>query len=291
MEYTLGLIFAFLAMIGFGVSNFVVQPLTKRMPNDPLIVYRNILLSLVIGCFCLVGYFFSWFTFSFSWKMVGIALLVALVGYLPYLTFLRALRKGKVSIVVAVTNSTLLFTALFAWILYGEQLSSKSYLGIIIIFAGLLMVSLKDFSLKQKAEILAKGVGFALLTSVLWGFMFVLWKIPANGLGPMLSAFFLEFGLFIWAGIAVLLRRQKMPKPSLDSWSRFLIIGFSTGIATTSTNVALTMIPASLIAPIVYSQSAVVALLSRVFYKEQLMWRQYLGIVVLIVGMFVLARV
>ena len=127
----------------------------------------------------------------------------------------------------------------------------------------------------------------------MWGIMFTLWKIPAVGLGPMLSAFVLEFGLFLYAGIHLVVKRIPLPHLTHTQWKRLLTMSISTGIATPAVMFGMQAGPGAvnLLASLTYSQSAVVALLARWFRNEHLLLRQYLGIAILIGGMFLLMMV
>ncbi|HIG95667.1 TPA: DMT family transporter [Candidatus Woesearchaeota archaeon] len=295
MELFTAFLFGLLAMVCYGISNFTVQPLTRELPGPVIVFYRNALLSSIIFIFLILFSVFQVAPYYLSLKYILIGLGVSLLGYIPYLTLVRALKVGTLGVIIPVTNTTLVFAVLFSFIFLGEVLSLSSGIAILIIFIGLILVSVKSFSkFSCDAEtLLSPGVPIALFTSLMWGIMFTLWKIPAMGLGPMLSAFVLEFGLFLYAGIHLKIKRIPLPHLTRTQWKRLFTMGISTGIATPAVMFGMQAGPGAvnLLAALTYSQSAVVALLAHWFRNERLLLRQYLGIAILIGGMFLLMMV
>ncbi len=298
MELFTVFLLGILAMICYGISNFTVQPLTRELSGPVLIFYRNALLSGILLIFTILFSVFEVAPYHFSLKYILIGFGVSLIGYIPYLALVRALKAGTLGVIIPILNMTLVFAVIFSYFFLGEVLSLTSGFAILVMFIGLILVSVKSFAVFSKfssfsfdaGTLLSPGVPFALLASLTWGIMFTLWKIPAVGLGPMLSAFVLEFGLFVYAGIHLAVRRISLPCITRAQWKRLLTMAISTGIATPAVMFGMQAGPGAvnLLAALTYSQSAVVALLARWFRNEHLLPRQYAGIAVLIGGMFLL---
>ena len=70
-------------------------------------------------------------------------ILSAIATGLSWLFYHRALQMGKLSEVSAIDKSSLLFTVLLAFIIFREPLSAKLLAGIILIMAGMIVLSLK----------------------------------------------------------------------------------------------------------------------------------------------------
>jgi bacterial/archaeal transporter family protein len=70
-------------------------------------------------------------------------ILSAIATGLSWLFYYRALQMGKLSEVSAIDKSSLLFTVLLAIFIFREPLSAKLLTGIILIMAGLIVLSLK----------------------------------------------------------------------------------------------------------------------------------------------------
>ncbi|MCS7122308.1 MAG: DMT family transporter [Archaeoglobaceae archaeon] len=62
-------------------------------------------------------------------------------GVVAMLLYYSALSTSETAKVVAITASYPLFTALFAYILLGEEISFKTLLGILLVFLGILLLS------------------------------------------------------------------------------------------------------------------------------------------------------
>jgi transporter family protein len=69
--------------------------------------------------------------------------LSAIATGLSWLFYYRALQMGKLSEVSAIDKSSLLFTVLLALIIFKEPFSPKLLIGVMLILAGMLVLTLK----------------------------------------------------------------------------------------------------------------------------------------------------
>jgi drug/metabolite transporter (DMT)-like permease len=96
---------------------------------------------LVLGALVLFPFFWrarSQFTPTHWWKMAGIG---AINSAIPFALFAWAAQRAPAGI-GAITNSTaVMFTALFAFALYGERISSRRTIGLIAGFVGVVVLA------------------------------------------------------------------------------------------------------------------------------------------------------
>jgi drug/metabolite transporter (DMT)-like permease len=96
---------------------------------------------LVLGALVLFPFFWrarSQFTVTHWWKMAGIG---AVNSAIPFALFAWAAQRAPAGI-GAITNSTaVMFTALFAFTLYGERISSRRAMGLVAGFVGVVVLA------------------------------------------------------------------------------------------------------------------------------------------------------
>ena len=113
METTIGILFGFIAMLGFGLGNAIAKVPIQKIGSEKTIFYRNVIISILLF---LILIFFGQDA-VFSTKYILLAFLIAGIGYIPLLFFYKALNLGKVGVVSPVANSSAIFTVLFSIIL------------------------------------------------------------------------------------------------------------------------------------------------------------------------------
>ncbi|MBW6461842.1 MAG: EamA family transporter [DPANN group archaeon] len=118
---------------------------------------------------------------------------------------MKALSLGKLGIMSPIANSSIIFTVLFSVLLFNESLTSIKLGSILLIVLGVIFISVNFKDLKNyNIFSLANGIPYALISCVLWGLMFTLYKIPVIVIGPILTALIIEIGIFIISSFIVL---------------------------------------------------------------------------------------
>lgn len=110
MDASIGIIFGIIAMLGYGLSNAISQIPSKQLGSRKTIFYRNIFISIFL--FIILIAFLKDATFSI--KYIFITFVISLISYIPLLTFYKALKFGKVGIIVPIASSSVIFTVLFS---------------------------------------------------------------------------------------------------------------------------------------------------------------------------------
>jgi drug/metabolite transporter (DMT)-like permease len=81
-------------------------------------------------------------TYDITWEAAGYVALIAVVGWLvAQSAYYYALRSGRVSVVIPITSTNLLFTALFASILIGAVLGKLTLAGLVIAATGIVFIA------------------------------------------------------------------------------------------------------------------------------------------------------
>ncbi|MFH1432910.1 MAG: EamA family transporter [archaeon] len=286
MDLSLGIVFGLIAMAGFGLHTAISQVPIRSVGIVRTIFFRNIFTSSIL----LAGVLLFQQHATLSLKYVGIALAISFMGYIPLVMFFKALNSGKVGVVTPIANSSVIFTILFSILFFGESLSGVQTLSIALIVLGIVLISVDFGGLKNSMLLkVSSGVPYALVTSVLWGVVFFLFKIPVDVLGPILTAFVTEFGIMIFAAANMGLMRMKFTVPDKKDIRYIGIASFFGAIGALAYNYGITFADVSIVAALTFANPLVSTLYAKIVYREKLCTLQYLAILLMIAGIVLIS--
>jgi bacterial/archaeal transporter family protein len=281
METSLGIIFGLISMLGFGMGNAIAKVPIQKIGSIKTIFYRNAIISILL--------FFVLIFFGqaavFSTKYILIAFLIAGIGYVPLLFFYKALNLGKIGIISPVANSSTIFTIIFSIIFFHESLSINQGLAIALIIFGVILISLNPRDLKNSHIFkISSGIPYALVTSILWGLVFFLWKIPVNVLGPILTVLIVEFGTMLCSATHIYVTKKDFKLPNKRMLKYLFFISLGGAIGGLAFNMGIQRANVSIVSPIAAAAPLIATLYGRVVFKEKLSKLQYLAIFIIILG-------
>lgn len=281
-----GIFFGLIAMLGFGLSNAIAKVPIKEIGGEKTILYRNIFISLWL--------FLALVLFGqnavFSVQYILIAVFIAIIGYLPLLFFYKALSLGKVGIISPVANSSTIFTVILSIIFFHERISMAQGLSIALIMLGIILVSLNIRDLKSSHIFKASsGVPYALVTSVLWGLVFFLWKIPVNVLGPILTSFIIEFVTMLCSAGYMFYKKQNFGSISNRALKYIFLVSLGGSLGSLAYNMGIKDADVSIVSAITFASPLIAALYGKFVFKEKLSKLQYLAIVFIVSGVILIS--
>lgn len=285
---SLGIIFGLVAMFGLGLNAAISKYPTQKIGNRQMMVWREIF----IVAFLLVPAAFLIPETDISLKWLIITIIFSLtVGYFPLSFFIKALEKGKVGLVVPISNSYVIFTFLLSSLFYGEEINLTKILALVIIISGLFLLSFNPKDLKGSDIFkLSSGLPYALITCLGWGIVFFYFKMPVNYLGPVLTSLVTEAGILVSSYINLKIKKEKLILPSKKVFLALIIGGIFLVIGSISFNLGLKITnQASVMSTINAASPLVAALYGFIVYKERLKSRQWLGVLVLILGIITIS--
>lgn len=282
----MGIFFAVIAMLGYGLGNALAKVPVQKIGSERTIFYRNVMVSILLFVIFL---FFS-HSATFSVKYILIAFLIAVIGYMPLLFFYKALNIGKVGLVSPVANSSMAFTVLFSIIFFHESISFGQAGAIILIILGIILISLDPRDLKNSKLLkISSGLPYALITSLLWGLVFFLWKIPVNILGPILTSLVIEFGTMICSVVYIYIVKKDFQRPNNKILKYILFMSLGGALGTLFFNMGIEKANVSIVSPIASGAPLIAALYARLAFKEKLSKLQYLAIIMIILGVILVS--
>ncbi len=281
MDASLGIVFGLLAMLGYGLSNAFSQIPAKKIGPKRTIFFRGVFISAIL----LPVLLFYLPTTNFSFAYIPVAFAVSFIGYLPLITFYKALEKGKVGIVAPIANSSVIFTILLSVIFFGEALTAGRLIAIAMILAGIVLISVNPRDIRKSQLFkMSSGIPFALVTCVLWGMVFFLFKIPVSVLGPILTSFIIEFGITVYNGIELRLTKKTFALPDHGIVKYIFLVALFGAAGTLFYNMGIATSDVSLVAALTFSNPFVASLYGRFAYKEKLTMLQWAAILLIIAG-------
>lgn len=134
----LGVLFMFLAVISSIAYLAVLKKLSSDYRPMTIITYQNIFGLLfftpVFLFYGMDGLTLESFTFPVVISLAQLALFATCLAFIFYVYALHNMGINKTTIFI---NATPIFTAFFAWLLLGDELSLRKVMGIAIVIAGL----------------------------------------------------------------------------------------------------------------------------------------------------------
>ncbi len=283
MGYETGILFGILSMLGFGLSNAISQKLVRKVGEINAMVYQTLVTVIIL----FPVFFLYPLDFSFSLYYAGIALIIALIGVIPFFAFYKALNIGKIGVVVPVSSSASLFTVAFSMIFLNEVLTSVQMLSISAIILGVILISVKISDLKKSN--IAAGVPYALAASFFWGVYYFLLKFPVAVLGALFTAALTQLGILFFTALYGLKSGRLTTELDSAAIKYIVITGIALTVAVAAFNIGISTASTSIVMPLAFSGPLVSTVYSRIFYKERLEKIQYIALIMIVGGIVLLS--
>jgi drug/metabolite transporter (DMT)-like permease len=282
----LGILLGLIALISGGLSNAMVKTPSQVEGVNKTIFYRNLFITILLLALVILTPDKT----NFSWKYAIFTFLLAIFGYIPMYYYYKATTVGKIGVVSPVSSGNILIAIILATIFFHERLTSLQYLAIAVIIFGVVLISLnvKDFKSSKIFQV-ESGIPYALIAALGWGIWMAFVKISIDNLGPYLASFIGELTILLIATFLLIKSKENFGLKTNKSLyfllpiAIFLFaweIGYYTGLKVANVSIIVALSSAS---PIV------VALFGRFFYKEKLSSKQYMAIMIIIIGMIALS--
>ncbi len=203
-----------------------------------------------------------------------------------WLCYFHALKIGNINVVVPIDKSSIVFTIVLSAIFFKEPFTVFTGVCTLAIFIGtLLMIEKRASSQKKKSALIYAFAGavFAALTSILA-------KIGITGISSDLGSSIRTIIVLIMAWLIVFMNHDHKQLRSLDVKSSFYIVlsGIATGASWLCYYRALSMGPASHVAPIDKLSIVFTVFLSWLFFKEKLSSKGFVGLILIVAGTLLL---
>jgi len=274
-------------MFGWGLYDFFGGLFSKRIGNFKTFFWSQ-LAGLVFATLLI-------FAFAINLNIpTSIAILIPVAAILyatAYLLFFKGFELGNVSIISATMNLWAVFTMLFAFIFLGQRLSTFQFLGVVMILAGVALVSLKWSDIKDQNIKLLSGIKETVMAALLFGIFWNFSEIISEQIGWLSTTLFVKIGIVLFMLLFSLLvnRELSVAKTTPKIKMMILLAGVLEAAAVAVVNWGLTVGDAILVTPIASALSIVTITMAVIFLKEKITKLQGIGMIIVISGIVLTA--
>jgi len=264
----ISLLFAFSAMLFWGIGDFLIQKTVKKI--------GDLETTVAIGIIGMIGLFpfvkkdiASVFTSTHSLTPLFVSGILIL---LATLALLESMKRGKLSVVEVVVTLELPMTIMLGLNFFGERLMLGQWVIIGFLLFGIFLSS-TDFSKIKRKHFLEKGVLLAVIAAIISASVnFMMAFNVKNEISPFLVIWF-PWAVCVFVSIPFIYFREGLGL-FLSNMKKFKLLVLITGLIDTFAwlffSFAVQKSELSLIATITESYVAVAVFLGLVFNKEKI---------------------
>ncbi len=287
MSIEFGLIFAFAAMLLWGVGDFLIQKSARKIGN-----WETLFAITLVGVVGLLP--FVWRDipqlFINPQKLLVPLLISAGILLVAAVLEIEALREGKLAVIEPIWSLEIPVAVVLSAFIIGEVLLPMQIVLIIALVIGLVLVSFRGGSIKAK-HFLEKGVLIALLSAIFMGLADFYMGIGGRLTDSLLMNFVASFVILTVATIYILFRCRftKMLGDFKNNKKLLLSTSILDNLAWIAFVLAMTLAPIGIVVAISESYIIIVVLFGLFVAKEKLKNHQKWGLVLALTAAIILA--
>ncbi|HUC53173.1 MAG TPA: DMT family transporter [Candidatus Cybelea sp.] len=288
----MGILLGLLTALTWGGADFIARFATHRIG-----ALRSMLYMQMVGFFLLtisLPWLGGWGHLADGWRPWAWGFLAGCFNAMAGLGFYRAFEIGKMSVVAPLSASYPALTLLLSW-MTGEHLSAARIAGIFCTLGGVVVVAggekTPDENDAEAVRSSGRGIGWALFAAL--GFAMLFWllgfRIIAR-VGAVQTVWMIRLTSTLLMAAAILIAKQPARLPRGEV--RWMVLGmgvFDTGAFVLS-NLGMKMEQVAVISVLGSLYGAVTVALAATFLKEHVSRWQWIGIVTIFLGIFLISR-
>ncbi|MBY0538990.1 DMT family transporter [Patescibacteria group bacterium] len=279
----LAVLYGVIAMFAGGISNALLKGVSGGLGAVPTVIVRAGVSAVTLFVVLLI----LQPPLSFNLGSFVVAILISILGYFPFLFFVKALRMEKVGIVAPIASSWIVVASIVGFVFFNETLSAEKLFVLVAVIAGVVLTSV-DFKAwgRGHAVFSKNAIIFALAAAFLWGFVFPLFQLPSAAFGALVFGLIIETVVFLCGVVHVLITKTQMPlfsvvKPHLKA---LIGAGVLTAVYTPVVSLGYLTGNVSLVSALSGSSIVVAVFVASFLYKERLTVLQYAGGALILLG-------
>ena len=290
----MGILLGLLTALTWGGADFIARFATHRIGALRSMLYMQLtgflLLSLLLPALGGWGHLAD----GSGWQPWAWGFLAGFFNAMAGIGFYRAFEIGKMAVVAPLSASYPALTLLLSW-MTGERVSAVRIAGIICTLAGVAIVAGGEKTPDENdAEAMRRsghGIGWAIFASV--GFAMLFWLLGIRVIervGAVQTVWMIRLTSTLLIAAVILVSKQPVRVPR--GGVRWMVLGmgvFDTGAFVLS-NLGMKMEQVAVISVLGSLYGAVTVGLAAIFLKEHISRWQWLGIVTIFFGIFLISR-
>ncbi len=277
MTIGVGIALAFVAMLGWGIGDFMIQKETRKLGD-----WETLFLLTAFGTLILLPFTYKSLVSLLFGAVGNIAILTAsgVVLLVAALLNFEAFKRGKLSVLEPLLSLEIVAASLLAYFALGDRISWFQVAIIAVLVVCLFLVSFREKHLHGRI-FMEKGVLIFAIGAFLMGFADFLLGWGARVTDPITAIFFVNLVIAILTGIFVVARGgipRMMKDVSLNVRS-LLIMCISDNVAWIAYAVAMSLVPIAIATGLSESSIIVAVVLGLLVGKEKLQRHQKIGLI------------
>jgi drug/metabolite transporter (DMT)-like permease len=272
MPFEIGILFAFGAMLSWGVGDFLIQRTTRKIGDLETLTWIGI-----IGAVGLLPFVWKEIHLIFSPGNLLLLCGLGVINFVDAMLNFEALKQGKISVVEAILELELPVTVALSFIFLKESLGALQVILIIFILCGIILIATRSFGhLRAKVE---RGAILALATAVLMGGVNFLTGFSSKTVTPLLAIWvpwvIIAVAGFIWINFRE--GENGFFRNASALWSLVLWTGVIDTAAWVFYAFATRSGEISVVTAITESYPAIAICLGVWLNRERIVWHQWFG--------------
>jgi drug/metabolite transporter (DMT)-like permease len=290
----MGILLGLLTALSWGGSDFLARFATHRIGTLRTMLYMQFTGFLLLTI--LLPWLGGWghLADGSGWQPWAWGALAGILNCAASLTLYRSFEIGKMAVVAPLSASYPVLTVLLS-LLSGEHLRMTRAIGIACTLLGVALVAGGEKTPEEHdiegVRRAGKGIGLALCSAIGFGFLFWLLGIrivPATGAAQTVWLLRLTSSL-LTAGIILVARKSiKPPTDRVGVW--ILAMGLTDTGAFVMNNFGMRIEQVAVVSVLASLYGAVTVGLAAIFLREHVSRWQWLGIISIFVGIFLISR-
>jgi drug/metabolite transporter (DMT)-like permease len=277
----LGVLFALATVACWAVSDLLIKLCLGGESK-----WRVLLLSqLCSAAFMLAAALASGEIFGIRVEWLPWLVALSALNFAGVITYYKAMGNRELSLVSPIGNTWAIATIALGVVFYGESVSMLQWAAICMVIGGILAISIK----KGQKPTFETALGYAALSSLIWGVFFFILKAPGEAAGAVVTILAVRI---LTAGMSLPAVIAKGVRILETRFSLLLLVALMAAFDTlgfVAYILAVGEIPVSIAAPIASAVPALSVLLGIIFLGERPSALQAGGIVLTIAGIIILS--
>lgn len=292
----MAIILSLVSAILWGSADFFARYATRLIGT-----YRTLFYMQFLGLVGLSGYLFATGTFnrlspmdSHFWQPWAWAILAATLNVFSSLALYRAFEVGVLAIVSPIAAGSSALTVLLSF-LSGEVISQERGIGIGAVMLGVILAATSFSSMAHSSDTelalqakrkLTSGVSWALLAAAGYGILFWILGFHVTPiLGGIIPVWLVRLTTISTLALFTLPLKQPLTLPRGPVWWYITAVAILDTLAFITATIALgNGQNVAIVSVLISLFSAVTVVLAWIFLRDRLHWNQWLGIVVIFIG-------
>jgi len=274
-------------MFGWGVSDFFANLSSEKVGH-----FKTFFWSQLAGLlFTILLIPFFGLNINISLFFVILLFITSVFYAIGYLLFYKAFEIGNVSIVSASINLNVIIAMLLAYVFVGQRLTPLQSFTVILVLAGITLVSVNFNDLKDRKLKLLAGVKETILASLAFGIFWNLSEYLSEKIGWLPTTLYVKIGAIIFLLGFAFFVKSKIELSKTDTKTILVVgmVGILEAVAIASVNWGLAYGDLILVSPISSALSVVTITMAIIFLKERISKTQSVGIFITTAGIILTA--